>query len=155
VSWITGAIARGQPRRQYANPGAPAAFEYLDSNRDLGAERNWQRAQFGIGTAVRFYQDVLWLAAAGGSRLGSNLPADRRFGLGGPASLPGYELYELRAGAYWTISGSYLWQIKDISTLRGQTERQPLPPLVRLHCPIHSVVRSLPDREHPQSKPVH
>lgn len=87
----------------------------------MGADRNWQRAEFGIGTAVPFYHDVLWIAAAGGSRLGSNLPADRLFGLGGPVSLPGYELYELRAGAYWTISGSYLRQIKDISPLRGQS----------------------------------
>jgi hypothetical protein len=41
--------------------------------------------------------------------------------LGGPASLPGYQLYELRAAAYWTVSGSYLWQLKDLLSLRGQT----------------------------------
>jgi outer membrane translocation and assembly module TamA len=63
---------------------------------------------------------VLWVNAAGGSALGSKLPADRLFALGGPVSLPGYQLYELRAAAYWTISGSYLWQIKDLFSLRGQ-----------------------------------
>ncbi len=103
-----------------ATRGVAAAFEYYDSNGNLGARRDWQRAEFGIGTAVPFYHDVLWLAAAGGSRLGSNLPADRLFGLGGPVSLPGYELYQLRAGAYWTVNASYLWQIKNISPLRGQ-----------------------------------
>ncbi len=104
-----------------ATRGVAAAFEYFDSNGNMGARRNWQRAEFGIGAAVPFYQDVLWIAAAGGSRLGSNLPADRLFGLGGPVSLPGYELYQLRAGEYWTVSGSYLWQIKNISPLRGQS----------------------------------
>ena len=68
-----------------------------------------------------FYNDVLWFGAAGGSNLGSALPADRLFALGGPVSLPGYELFELRAAGYWTVSGSYLWPIKDIFSLRGQT----------------------------------
>ncbi len=104
-----------------ATRGVAAALEYIDSNRGFGAERNWQRAEFGIGTSVPFYQDVLWIAAAGGSRLGSDLPGDRLFGLGGPVSLPGYDLYQLRAGAYWTVMGSYLWQIKNISPLRGQS----------------------------------
>jgi len=104
-----------------ATQGGAAAFEYFKSDDKLGAQRNWQRAEMGLGVAVPFRDDVLWLAAAGGSNLGSNLPPDRLFGLGGPVSLPGYQLYELRAAAYWTFSGSYLWQIKDIFSLRGQT----------------------------------
>jgi NTE family protein len=101
--------------------GMAAAFEYFDSDVKFGATRNWQRAEMGLGIAVPFYNDVLWLGAAGGSRLGSKLPADRLFALGGPASLPGYQLYELRAGAYWAVSGSFLWQLKDLFSLRGQT----------------------------------
>jgi NTE family protein len=101
--------------------GVAAAVEYFKSDESFGAERNWQRAEMGLGAAVPFHHDVLWVAVAGGSRLGSNLPADRLFALGGPISLPGYELDQLRAGAYWTVSGSYLWQIKDIFALRGQT----------------------------------
>jgi NTE family protein len=100
--------------------GMAAAVEYFDSDEKFGAQRTWQRAEMGFGIAVPFYADILWLGAAAGSRLGSKLPADRLFALGGPASLPGYELYELRAGAYWTVSGSYLWQLKDLFTLRGQ-----------------------------------
>lgn len=34
--------------------------------------------------------------------------------LGGPGSLPGYELGELRPRDYWTASGSYRWKIRDI-----------------------------------------
>jgi hypothetical protein len=40
--------------------------------------------------------------------------------LGGPGSFPGFELGELRVTDYWTASGSYLWKVKDIMTLRGQ-----------------------------------
>jgi hypothetical protein len=40
--------------------------------------------------------------------------------LGGPVSLAGEELDALRAAAYWTLSGSYLWRIKDLLSLRGQ-----------------------------------
>jgi outer membrane protein assembly factor BamA len=100
--------------------GVTAGFEYLNSDNKYGAQRTWQRAELGLGVAVPFRNDVLWVSAAGGSGLGSKLPADRRFALGGPVSLPGYQLNELRAAAYWTIGGSYLWQIKDIFSLRGQ-----------------------------------
>ena len=40
--------------------------------------------------------------------------------LGGPGSFPGYELGELRLTDYWTASGSYLWKVKDIMSIRGQ-----------------------------------
>jgi NTE family protein len=101
--------------------GLAAALEYFKSVPALGAQRDWQRVEMGFGAAVPFRNDVLWLNAAGGSNLGSRLPADRLFALGGPASLPGYHLYELRAGAYWTVGGSYLWQLKNIFSLWGQT----------------------------------
>jgi hypothetical protein len=40
--------------------------------------------------------------------------------LGGPGSFPGYELGEVRSEDYWTASGSYLWKMTDIMSLRGQ-----------------------------------
>jgi hypothetical protein len=64
------------------------------------------RVEIGLVAAVPFRDNVLWLDAAGGSNLGSKLPADRLSALGGPASLPGYHLYELRAAAYRTFRGS-------------------------------------------------
>jgi hypothetical protein len=60
------------------------------------------------------------MTLAGGSDLGSNLPADRAFALGGPGSFPGLELGELRVGSYWTASASYLWQFKELQTIRNQ-----------------------------------
>jgi NTE family protein len=100
--------------------GVVASLEYLKSDAAFGAQRDWQRAELGVGFAVPFRNNVLRVDMAGGSGLSSNLPADRLFPLGGPVSLAGYELDALRAAAYWTFSGSYLWQIKDIFALRGQ-----------------------------------
>ena len=103
-----------------ATRGVVAALEYYESDVALGAQRDWQRAELGVGFSIPFHNDVLRISAAGGSDIGSNLPADRLFTLGGPVSLAGEELDALRAAAYWTVSASYLWQIKDLFALRGQ-----------------------------------
>ena len=103
-----------------ATRGVVAALEYYESDVALGAQRDWQRAELGVGFSIPFHNDVLRISAAGGSNIGSDLPADRLFTLGGPVSLAGEELDALRAAAYWTVSASYLWQIKDLFALRGQ-----------------------------------
>jgi NTE family protein len=103
-----------------ATRGVVTALEYYKSDVAFGAQRDWQRAELGVGFAIPFRDDVLRIGAAGGSNIGSNLPADRLFTLGGPVSLAGEELDALRAAAYWTVSASYLWQIKDLFALRGQ-----------------------------------
>jgi len=103
-----------------ATRGMVAALEYYKSDVALGAQRDWQRAEAGIGFALPLGNNIVRIGAAGGSNLSSNLPADRLFPLGGPVSLAGEELDALRAAAYWTVSASYLWQIKDLFALRGQ-----------------------------------
>jgi len=100
--------------------GLAVALEYMRSDTGLGADANWERAELGIGVAIPLRRDVLWVTAAGGSDLGSHLPADRTFALGGPGSFPGYELGQLRASEYWTVGTGYLWKIKDIMSIRGQ-----------------------------------
>ncbi len=103
-----------------ATRGMALALEYLLSDDSLGASRDWERVEMGFGMAVPVRKDIVWMTVAGGSDLGSNLPPDRAFMLGGPGSFPGFELGELRANQYWTTSGSYLWQVKDIMSIRGQ-----------------------------------
>jgi len=100
--------------------GVVAALEYRYVDDSLGAELDWERAEFGLGLAVPVRRDVIWVTLAGGSSLDSRLPPDRALALGGPGSFPGFELGELRVKDYWTASGSYLWKIKDITTIRGQ-----------------------------------
>jgi NTE family protein len=99
--------------------GVALAFEYMSSDRSLGADRSWERAELGIGLAVPLRRDVLWVTLAGGSDLSSNLPPDRTFALGGPGSFPGFELGELRVDDYWTVGTSYLWKVKDVLPIRN------------------------------------
>ena len=100
--------------------GVAAAVDYNYSNTSLGADRDWQTLEGGIAVAVPFRGDIVWLSAAGGTDLDSNLPIDRYFTLGGPGSFPGLQLGQLRTPDYWTASGSYLWKLADIMSLRGQ-----------------------------------
>jgi len=100
--------------------GVVAALEYHYVDHSLGAELDWEQAEFGLGLALPVRRDVIWVTVAGGSSPGSELPPDRAFTLGGPGSFPGYELGELRVRDYWSASGSYLLKIKDITSIRGQ-----------------------------------
>ena len=100
--------------------GIAAALEYDYVDESLGAERDWERLELGIGMAVPVRNDVVWMTLAGGTDLDSDIPADRYFMLGGPGSFPGFELGELRLTDYWTASGSYLWKFKDLMSIRGQ-----------------------------------
>ena len=100
--------------------GMAGMIEFLQSDESLGADRDWKRIEGGFGMALPVRRDVVWATIAGGTDLGSSLPADRLFMLGGPGSFPGYELGELRASAYWSAAGSYLWKLTDIMSLRGQ-----------------------------------
>jgi NTE family protein len=101
--------------------GLAAALEYARADDSLGGDRDWQRAELGLGLSIPLRNDVLWVNAAGGTDFNSGLPADRMFVLGGPLSFPGQDVAELRASSYWTMSTGYLWKMKDIFTLRGQS----------------------------------
>ena len=100
--------------------GLGAAVDYMRSDEALGGDSDWERIEMGLGWALPIRNDVIWMSAAGGSSLGSDLPADRAFMIGGPGSFPGYELGEIRADDYWSASGSYLRKIRDILSIRGQ-----------------------------------
>jgi NTE family protein len=99
--------------------GLAAAFEYVQSERSLGADRDWERAELGVGVAVPFRRDVLWVTLAGGADLSGDLPPDRTFALGGPGSFPGLEVGELRVRGYWTAGTSYLWKVRDVLPVRN------------------------------------
>jgi len=99
--------------------GMTAAFEYMNASDSLGSDRNWQRAELGLGVAVPWRRNIWWITAAGGSGLGGDLPQDRAFTLGGPQSFPGFELNEMRVGGYWNLGTSYLWNVKDVLPVRN------------------------------------
>ena len=58
--------------------GFAAALEYLSSEDSLGGDRDWQRAELGLGVAVPFRRNIWWITMAGGSDLTGDLPADGR-----------------------------------------------------------------------------
>jgi NTE family protein len=100
--------------------GIVGAIEYMRSGTSLGADRDWERIEAGLGIAVPVKGDIIWVTAAGGTAFNSNLPVDRDFAIGGPGSFPGLALDAVRAPEYWTLNGSYLWKLKDIESIRGQ-----------------------------------
>ena len=97
--------------------GSTIALEYLNADDSLGSDRNWERAELGVGVALPFRRNIWWITAAGG--VSDDLPADRLFTLGGPSSFPGFELGEMRVGGYWTVGTSYLMNIKDVLPIKG------------------------------------
>jgi NTE family protein len=104
----------------FATRGTAAEIQYFRSDTGLGAERTWETLEAAARHVIRAGAATLWLTAAGGSNLGSALPADRAFSLGGPQSFPGYSPGEVRAGQYWTVQGTVLWRVADILPIANQ-----------------------------------
>jgi NTE family protein len=105
----------------YATSGTAAEVDYLKSDGGLGANRDWEMLEAAVRSALRVGKATLWLTAAGGSDLGSSLPDDRAFSLGGPQSFPGYSPGEVRARRYWTLQSNVLWRVADILPIVNQT----------------------------------
>ena len=105
----------------FPSSGRAAELQYISSNADLGGSRDWERIEGAERETLRVKKVTLWLTAAGGTQLGSSLPADRAFSLGGPQSFPGYAPGEVRARTYWTASGDVLWRIADVIPVANQS----------------------------------
>ena len=103
----------------FATKGIAAELDYLRSDNSLGADRDWEYLEGALRTAVPVGKNLMWATVAGGSDLGSKLPPDRAFALGGP-SFPGYQIDELRMRRYWTASGSFLWRLVDVMPIRNK-----------------------------------
>ena len=103
----------------FATQGIAGEIDYLRSDGSMGADRDWQIIEAGLRTAVPVGKDLMWANVAGGWDMGSSLPPDRAFTLGGP-SFPGYQMDELRMRSYWTASGSFLWRLVDVMPIRNK-----------------------------------
>ncbi|HEY1873418.1 MAG TPA: patatin-like phospholipase family protein [Steroidobacteraceae bacterium] len=104
----------------FASRGTAAQIQYFRSDTGLGAERSWETLEAAARQVMVAGVTTLWLTAAGGTNLGSALPPDRAFSLGGPQSFPGYSPGEVRAGKYWTVQGNFLWRVADILPILNQ-----------------------------------
>lgn len=94
---------------------------YFRGEDSLGAREDYDRLEAMAATAVPLGRSVAYLRASGGSAFGDPLPAYDLFTLGGPVSMPGFELGELRGSSYWSAQAMLLRRIADISYVFGQS----------------------------------
>jgi NTE family protein len=100
--------------------GTLARIEYFRGVEALGAVESYDRLEGVASTVVPLGGSVLYLRASGGASFGSDLPIYETFTLGGPVSLPGLSLGELRGTSYWNAKATYLQRVADISYVFGQ-----------------------------------
>jgi NTE family protein len=91
---------------------ANLGFQWSDGR--IGANRDWRRAELELGTAVTYRGERLWLGIEAGSDFNGDLPLDRAFAIGGPASFAGLLLNELRTPDYFSVHITYLKRVRDL-----------------------------------------
>lgn len=102
--------------------GTFARLAWFRSLGALGDEAPaYDRIEGTASVARPFHRNVGYLRVSGGSTLDGSLPLYDTFTLGGPVSLPGLSLGELRGTSYWSAQASYLQRIADISYVFGQS----------------------------------
>jgi len=104
----------------FATKGLAAAVHYERVDDSFAADRNWERLEGGIRRSISIGKYVTWLSLAGGTDLGSDLPPDRYFSLGGSRVLPAYQHDELRVSDYWIAETSFLRRLKTLSPIKNQ-----------------------------------
>ena len=101
--------------------GMVARMTYYRSEEALGGEAAYDRLEGTATVVLPFRRNVGYLRVSGGSSLDTTLPLYDLFSLGGPVSLPGLSIGELRGTSYWSAQASYLQRIADISYVFGQS----------------------------------
>lgn len=108
-----------QDRDLLPNRGLVTKLTYFRAEESLGAAGRYERLEGMAGVAVPFGANVIHLRASGGSSLDTRLPVYDLFALGGPISMPGLALGELRGQSYWSGQAAYLQKVADISPVFG------------------------------------
>ena len=101
--------------------GMVARMTYFRSEEALGAEAPYERFEGTATVTLPLERNVGYFRVSGGSSFDTDLPLYDTFSLGGPVSLPGLAIGELRGTGYWSAQASYLWRIADISYIFGQS----------------------------------
>jgi NTE family protein len=101
--------------------GSLVRMTYFRGEESLGAVQQYDRMEGMAMAVVPFNRNVLYLRASGGASFGSDLPIYDTFTLGGPVSMPGLNLGELRGTSYWAAQAAYLQRIAELSYVFGQS----------------------------------
>ena len=118
---VASALYDSRDASTFARHGLAAEVRYEQSDESLGADRNWNRIEAGVRSAVPIGRNAMWLSLAGGTHLGNDpLPADRAFSLGGPKTLAAYQFDEFRAREYWLADVRVLWRLFDLVAVKNQ-----------------------------------
>jgi outer membrane protein assembly factor BamA len=94
---------------------------YFRGEESLGAVGPYDRLEGTATLALPISRNVAYVRASGGASFDSELPIYDTFTLGGPVSMPGLNVGELRGTSYWSAQASYLQRIADISYVFGQS----------------------------------
>ena len=94
---------------------------YFRGEESLGAVGPYDRLEGMVTMAVPVSENVAYLRVSGGSSLDTLLPIYDTFTLGGPVSMPGLSIGELRGTSYWSAQASYLQRVADINYVFGQS----------------------------------
>jgi NTE family protein len=101
--------------------GSLVRVSYFRGEESLGAVNPYDRLEGTATMVMPFSRNVAYLRMSGGASFGSDLPVYDTFTLGGPVSLPGLNLGELRGTSYWSAQASYLQRVADLSYVFGQS----------------------------------
>jgi NTE family protein len=113
VLWIS-LVSDDQDSARLPTRGIATRARLQWSDESLGANRDWRRLEAATSIAVPLRGDVLLVRLAGGHDLGSELPLDRAFAIGGPDNFAGLPLNALRTPRYWAASTTYLRRVRDL-----------------------------------------
>ena len=108
-------------RDALASKGVLTRIRYFRGEENLGAIGHYELIEGTATIAVPVRRNVAYLRASGGSSLDTLLPVYDMFTLGGPISMPGLNLGELRGNSYWSAQASYLQKVADISVVFGHS----------------------------------
>jgi NTE family protein len=102
--------------------GTVARVQYFRSSDTLGMQAApYERLEGTATVLLPFLRNVGYLRVGGGSSLDTRLPLYDTFTLGGPVSLPGLSLGELRGDSYWNVQAAYMQRLADLNYVFGRS----------------------------------
>ena len=99
--------------------GLAVALDYMKSDNSLGADRDWERAEIGVGMAVPLRRDVLWVTVAGGTDLTATCLPTACSRSAVPTVSPASNRANCGSTTTGSPSTSYLWKVKDVLPIRN------------------------------------
>lgn len=94
-------------------------IEYYGVTESLGADLDYDRLEAVFMKPLTFGANTINFKAGYGDSLGTVLPPNDAFSLGGMRSLPGVQVGQLRGQSYWITSASYARSLLRTSSLVG------------------------------------